>query len=124
MKNINVLVVDDEVDILNLFRTYLSYQGMDVTTAESGNAALALCQKHKFDCIITDERMPDGTGTELLQNLQKIRYQSVIIMVSAFSDTAEEDIIALGASMFITKPPNLKTIRQEIHRLCSGQISA
>ena len=69
-KKTRILVVDDEEDILESLETYFTRKGLDVSTAENGKEALGLYEKGKYDVILTDIRMPEKDGIELLREIK------------------------------------------------------
>ena len=68
LKNIRILLIDDEVLVLRLVTDVLAHLGFtDVTTAETGSDALALICAHEYDIVITDWRIPDCEGIDLIK---------------------------------------------------------
>ncbi|MBS1985050.1 MAG: response regulator [Bdellovibrionales bacterium] len=101
-----ILVVDDEEDLRESLKRKFARHGFNVATAESGNKALQVCQSHAFDVVLTDVRMANGTGIELLDGLKKqfgYRCPAVICM-SAFSDLTTEGAYLKGADALFPKP--------------------
>jgi two-component system NtrC family sensor kinase len=70
-RELRVLVVDDEVEIADLLRTFLEEAGHEVATAESGLVALELLGMAQFDAIVSDLRMPDMDGAELWRHVRE-----------------------------------------------------
>ncbi|MDZ4677176.1 MAG: response regulator [Oligoflexia bacterium] len=99
-----ILIVDDEKEIRVLLSTQLTREGCEVFEAENGKIAQGLIQANKFDIILSDIRMPEVDGIELLKWVKKtsqIRY----ILMTSFSDITEaQQAHALGADEFLTKP--------------------
>jgi len=65
-----ILVVDDEPDLRTLYELTLLRQGFLVDTAEDLTSALACLEHHSFDVVITDMRLPDGLGIDILRHLK------------------------------------------------------
>lgn len=81
-----VLVVDDEIDVMSVAKAYLEYAGYEVTTANSGKLALEILEREQFDLIITDVIMPEMTGFELLEEVEKRFPNLPSIVCSGFSE--------------------------------------
>jgi len=101
----SVLLVDDEQNIIEVLEIVLQEHGMEVFKAASGNAALELLRTREFDLVISDIRMPDLSGVELLREAKRIAPDTVFIMITAFAstDTAIE-ALQYGAYDYLTKP--------------------
>jgi two-component system response regulator PilR (NtrC family) len=112
-----ILIVDDEPNIIEILEIMLLDEGMEVFKSDSGQKALAVLQKRDVDIVISDIRMPDFSGVELLREAKKIAPETVFIMMTAFAGT-ETAIEALqhGACDYITKPFRMEDLRAIIHR--------
>jgi two-component system response regulator HydG len=110
-KNLSILVVDDNFDICDVIKDWLEDEDFTVITSSSGNKAIRLLQKETFDVIISDVKMSDGTGIDLLKGIKDLKlHPKMIIMMTGFSDLAEEDFFSLGATHFYNKPLKLEEI--------------
>ncbi|MFA5984582.1 MAG: sigma-54 dependent transcriptional regulator [Methylococcaceae bacterium] len=111
-----VLIVDDEPDILELLEITLDRMGMAVCCADSVSAAKKLLQTQPFDLCLTDMKLADGNGLELVDHVQAMPTPLPIAVITAHGnmDTA---ILAMkkGAFDFISKPVQLASLRQLIH---------
>jgi len=107
-----VLVVDDEPDLLTLYELTLVREGHSVETAASVSEALEALIRSPFRLVITDMRLPDGSGMDLLRWLEKHRRGERAIVVTAFG-SAENAVEALkvGAFDYLTKPVDLRQFR-------------
>ncbi|MBP1622713.1 MAG: two component, sigma54 specific, transcriptional regulator, Fis family [Acidobacteria bacterium] len=112
-----ILVVDDEPNIIEVLEMVLQDEGMEVLKAGSGQAALALLRDNKVDLVISDIKMPDFSGIELLQEAKPLSPDTVFIMITAFAST-ETAIEALqhGAYDYITKPFKMEGLRAIVRR--------
>lgn len=81
-----VLVVDDEQSILSAIARSLHGQPIQLHFASSGAEALHLCNKERFDIIISDQRMPKMTGTELMAEIRVKQPHSQRVILSAYAD--------------------------------------
>ena len=100
-----ILVVDDELTIRKSIQKRLEKEGYEVTSADNAKDALQLFQENSFDTVISDIRMEEMDGLELLKRLQDQRRDIPVVMVTGAPslDTAQESIKA-GAYDYITKP--------------------
>ncbi|HVF89167.1 MAG TPA: sigma-54 dependent transcriptional regulator [Blastocatellia bacterium] len=99
-----ILVVDDERSMRELLELVLKRQGYSVHTAENGTRALELVRQNVYDLIISDVKMPDINGIELLERVREISPESMVVMITAFAtvDTARR-AFKLGAEDFYIK---------------------
>lgn len=108
----HVLVVDDEPDLRTLYELTLLREGHRVQAAGSLAEAREQLEQHQFDIIITDMRLPDGMGLDLLREITATRRSERSIMITAYG-SAENAVEALkaGAFDYLTKPVDLKQFR-------------
>lgn len=100
-----VLVVDDEMIMRNFLSEALKRKGIDVTTAETGQKALALLEEGSFDLVITDMKMPGITGMDVVRKAKEISPNTLVIVITAYG-TIENAIEAMrsGAFDYLIKP--------------------
>jgi two-component system response regulator AtoC len=113
----HLLVVDDDPVTIDLLREVLSKEGYEVSTALSGEEAIAQGTDHFFDLIITDVRMGEKNGVEVLRFFRKSAPDTTVIMITAFGsiETAIE-AIREGAYDYISKPFKLDEIKLTVRR--------
>src|ERR1043165_9720101 len=102
-----ILIVDDERSIRELLEIFLKKEGFDVTSSSSAEEALHLIKGTEFDLIISDVRVADMTGIDLLREVRSQGFNGQFILLTAFA-TAETAIQALkmGAYDYILKTEN------------------
>ncbi len=112
MSNIQILIVDDELDILQLLKISLERMGLTVFTAETICAAKSELDKTTFHFCLTDMKLPDGNGLELVEYVSE-KYPSTPIAVITAYGTIHHAVEALkkGAFDFITKPISIHVLR-------------
>lgn len=110
-----VLIVDDEPDILELLRLTLSRMGVESHCAETVQQAQELLRGNHFDLCLTDMRLPDGNGIELIRHMQGSYPEIPVAMITAHGnmDSAIEALKA-GAFDFLSKPVELQLLRELI----------
>ncbi len=102
-----LLIVDDDPYVLESISTLLKECGHTVFTCNNGSDAIKMMEKVSFDAVLTDFKMPQVTGVELLQNIHAYNQQIPVIMMTAFAELdVAVDAIKRGAFDFITKPFN------------------
>ena len=110
-----ILVVDDEPDLRTLYELTLLREGYRVEAAGSVAEAWQHLQAAQFDAVITDMRLPDGLGMELLHRLQQAQRSERCLVMTAYG-SAENAVEALkaGAFDYLTKPVDLKQFRTAV----------
>jgi DNA-binding NtrC family response regulator len=113
-----ILVVDDEPIQRELVSGFLKKQGFDVSAAESGVKALELFRQDSIDLILTDQKMPNMSGSDLLQAVRAINPETPVILMTAFgSIEAAVSAIQGGATDYLTKPLNLDELLYRIRQV-------
>lgn len=111
MKQIHILWVDDEIDLLQPHILFLREKGYRVDTATNGEDAIRLAGTHNFDLIFLDEHMPGLSGLETMTQIKTLNAGLPIVMITK---SEEEDIMdeAIGGKIddFLIKPVNPKQI--------------
>ncbi len=117
----SILVVDDEPDLRTLYELTLLREGYRVETAASLGEAREHLQTQRFDVVITDMRLPDGMGMELLQDLRSQQRRERCVVMTAYG-SAENAVEALrsGAFDYLTKPVDLKQFRMVVASAAQG----
>jgi len=108
----HILVIDDEPDLRTLYELTLLREGYRVEAAADLAQARAHLQQRRFDAVITDMRLPDGLGLELLREMvtQQRPERCVVITAHGSAENAVEALKA-GAFDYLTKPVDLKQFR-------------
>lgn len=113
--DVSILVIDDEPDLRTLYELTLLREGYRVETAGCVAEAQALLDECRFAVVITDMRLPDGLGIELLVHLRQARRpeRCVVITAHGSAENAVESLKA-GAFDYLTKPVDLRLFRSVI----------
>src|SRR5262245_37075586 len=113
-----VLVVDDTPLIREHLRIILELDGLEVETAEDGRTALALLRERPYNLLITDLRMPDFSGQELLAAVRSEKLPFGVIVLTGHGDTQVAlDAMKAGADDFVTKPYEPDRLRFLVQRI-------
>src|SRR2546425_3610857 len=110
-----LLVVDDERSMRELLSIVLRREGYDVTLAENGRTAIDALERGRYDLLISDIKMPDMSGVEVLRAAKRIDQDILGIMITAFAsaDTAIE-AMRLGACDYLSKPFDVDLLRMKV----------
>jgi two-component system response regulator PilR (NtrC family) len=110
-----ILIVDDERSMRDVLSIMLKRAGYDVTVAADGAEAIALVEKELFDLVITDLRMPNAGGLEVLKAVKDASPDTVVLIITAFA-SAESAVEAmkLGAYDYLPKPFQVDEVQLKI----------
>jgi two-component system, NtrC family, response regulator PilR len=112
-----ILIVDDEPSMREMLRIVLRRDGYDVVVAENGRQAIEHLQRQPVDLLLSDIRMPDVSGVEVLRTAKDLNRDIVAFMMTAFAstDTAVE-AMRLGAVDYFTKPFSMDELRLKVRQ--------
>lgn len=111
MDNVTILWADDEIELLRPHILFLNEKGYQVTTATSGNDALELFEKNRFDIVFLDENMPGISGLETLTRIKSLRNDVPVVMITKSEEEhIMEDAIGSKIADYLIKPVNPKQI--------------
>lgn len=118
----SILVVDDEPPQLELIGGFLKKQGFEVALAESGERALQRFRQESFDLVLTDQRMPNLSGLDLVKAVRAVNPETAVIIMTAYgSIETAVDAIKAGATDYLTKPLNLDELLHRIEKVREHQ---
>ncbi len=100
-----ILAVDDESVVLDSFRKILVVAGYAIDTVESGREALGLVQKHKYDFVFTDLKMPEMDGLDVVKGVKHFSPETDVVVITGYA-TIESAVNAMkfGAMDYVQKP--------------------
>jgi two-component system, NtrC family, response regulator AlgB len=112
-----LLIVDDEQSIRDSLVTFFELRGHEVSKAGNGVKATMLLAQHQFDLVLTDFRMAEMNGLELLKKIKQIDPDSLVVLMTAYA-TVENAVAAMraGAYDYVTKPFTLEQIQAVAER--------
>ena len=116
MSSPRILIVDDEADLRELLEITLVRMGLDVDSAESLSVARQYLAQREYALVLTDMRLPDGLGIELVQEISALYKNTPVAVITAFG-SADNAVIALkaGAFDYLSKPVGLEQLRAMVH---------
>lgn len=113
-----ILVVDDDVNILRVFKNILEKEGYIVDTAETGKDVIEKIKEEKFSVCLIDVRLPDMDGTELLRKMANDSETIKIIVTGFSSEEVGKKAADYGADDFLVKPVKaeelIATVRERL----------
>jgi two-component system response regulator PilR (NtrC family) len=111
----NILVVDDENSMREFLEIMLNKEGYQVATAAGGGEAIDLLKKSDFDLVITDIRMKEIDGLEVLKRCKELHPHTIVIMISAYASTSTAvEAMKWGAYDYLPKPFKVREIKAVI----------
>ncbi len=111
----DILLVDDEPHILSILAETLTVSGFQVSTRDSGSAALVHLANHQPDLMVTDLRMPGMSGLELIEKARKFIPDTQVVILTGYGDMKSAvDAIRLGAFDYLTKPVDTERLIQTL----------
>ena len=112
-----ILVVDDEPSMREMLRIVLRRDGYDVAVAQNGRQAIEELQQGPFDLLLSDIRMPDVSGVEVLRTAKELNRDIIAFMMTAFASTETAvEAMRLGAVDYFTKPFSMDELRLKIRQ--------
>jgi len=116
-----VLIVDDEPLLCEELQETLEFEGFDVTAVGSVNKALEHCKDTSFDVVVTDLKMPERGGLELLTELKSCDYAAHIYVVSGHgAESSRDQAKELGADDCFAKPLDPEVLIDAINQAVSA----
>lgn len=120
MKKPNLLVVDDDSVTADMIVQALQRENYGITVVHGGEEAIREGSKQKFDLILTDLRMPDATGLDVLEWFRKEQPEAIVVLMTAFgSSSSAIEAMQQGAYDYISKPFNIEELRILIRKALS-----
>jgi DNA-binding NtrC family response regulator len=114
----SVLVVDDEPSMRMALRTNFQREGWFVDIAAGSTEALRKLQSHHFPLVVTDVRMPDGDGLQLMRSLRTSSPSTAVIVLTAFGSVPEAvQAMRGGACDYLTKPISFEELQSAVERV-------
>jgi len=122
MNNYSILIVDDEDAQRSILKGYLEKKGYKIYSASSGTEGIKIVQDNLIDIVLSDYKMPDKTGLEVLESVKKINPEVSFVILTAYG-TIENAVKAmrLGAFDYISKPVDLDELDLMIERIIENK---
>ena len=119
-----ILIVDDDASFRRVVDYTLKEEGYQTTLAEDALTALGKLDESDFSLVITDVRMPQMSGLELLTSIRAIKPEVPVILVTGFASVESAiEAVDLGVSAYIQKPFNTKEFLAKVEQVITGERS-
>jgi formate transporter len=119
-----MLVIDDEVIVLDSCRKVFSSDGYDVTVTASPREGLELAKRSRFDVILCDWMMPEFSGMDVLEELERISPESTVVMISGYPNVVRAtEALKRGAMDYIAKPFTPEEILETVRRATRRKVA-
>jgi len=114
---VRILVVDDEPSMREMLRIVLRRDGYEVLIAENGRDAIEQLRKSSFDMLLSDIKMPDVNGVDVLRAAKEMNREIVAFMMTAYASASTAvEAMRLGAVDYFTKPFSMDELRLKIRQ--------
>jgi CheY-like chemotaxis protein len=114
----HILLVEDHVDTLFVMKRLLESCGHTITTANSVATALSAADANKFNCVISDLGLPDGSGLDLMKQLKARDVTTGIALTGSADDATIQGCLEAGFTKHLSKPVNLSQLKEIIAAVC------
>ncbi|MBN1621961.1 MAG: response regulator [Endomicrobiales bacterium] len=116
MKNVKILIVDDNDDIRTACNAALKTEGYSISQASSGEIAVKLIEQFKYDLVLTDYSMGEVSGLYVLKKAKMVDKECEVIMMTAFAsqDLARQVLKEYTGTSFICKPIKIDELRKAV----------
>jgi two-component system response regulator PilR (NtrC family) len=122
MSEQSVLVIDDEPDICELLSITLARMGLRCDTATSVKQGIAYIEQNNYSLVLSDMRLLDGDGIEIVRYVQRKKPQTPVAVITAYGNVEDAvSTLKAGAFDYISKPVDLKILKELIHTAISLQ---
>ncbi len=109
-KEVEILVVEDDIDINNLLCNILKKNGYKVRGAFSGSEALMCIEQFNYDIVLLDLMLPGVTGEELIQEVRKQKFMPIIVISAKTAQEDKINVLKCGADDYVTKPFDINEV--------------
>ena len=121
----NILAIDDNEDILSLLETVLTSKGHDFTQALNGKDGVKLIEEQNFDAILLDLAMPEFSGIDVIESLEKngrIKNQKIILFTASSATDKEIDALLKhdGIKLCIRKPADIDLLMNKVEEVAKS----
>jgi CheY-like chemotaxis protein len=109
-----ILIVEDEPVVLEILSEGFKAQGHRVLVASSGNEAIEILRKEKLDIVLSDLKMPNGNGMDVLNFVKTMKPLPIFFFLTGQSEYTAAECIAAGARNYFPKPFDIKKLISQI----------
>ena len=119
---IPMLVLDDDPIVLRSLTEFLTLEGYHVRSAQTLAEAMEFLERERFRIVMTDVRLPEGSGFDLLQRIRALNLSTAVIMLTGYGSIQDAvRAIKMGAFDYVTKPISDDEVNLAIERALQQQ---
>ncbi len=123
MNKLSILLIDDEESILISLKSFLQRRGHIIYTANNGAKGIEIINENVIDLVLTDYRMPEKNGLEVLEETKQINPNIDVVIITAFGNIDDAvGIMKSGAYDYLTKPIDLDELENMIKRISEKRL--
>src|SRR5690606_1941258 len=120
-----ILIIEDDVSFCLMLKTFLTKKGFEVFNAFSFKEAETILNEKKIDLVLTDVRLPDSDGIQILQFIKEVNPAIQVILMTGYTDIKTAvNVMKMGAFDYVAKPINsdeiLHTIKKALETESTG----
>lgn len=120
-KHLLILICEDDLQVSDVLRRFLIRSGFQVDVVSDFQGARDLLLEKRYDLLLTDQRLPNGSGLDLLHEIHEKNINVKVIMMTGYPDMLEqEEAFKLGVVSYLSKPLELDTLLSKIRRALRG----
>ncbi len=116
-RRLRILLAEDHADTSKVLKLLIKSWGHDVETAGSVAQAVGLAKLDRFDVLLSDIGLPDGTGLDLIRQVREFSQIPAIALTGYGTDEDIAATLAAGFNAHLTKPTDLQQLKDSIHQL-------
>jgi DNA-binding response OmpR family regulator len=117
LKDISVLIVDDEESICDILKEELILFGANASIAKSGEQAYEMLKKENYHYVITDIKMPNGDGISLIKKInENLNYKPKIYICTGYHTLTNEEIKSLNITSVLEKPFSINEFLRSLYK--------
>jgi len=115
-----ILAIDDNEDITELLDTVLTAMGHKIITTNDGKEGLKLIQENSYDIILLDIAMPNFSGIDIINSLEKektLKNHKIVLFTASIKDEVLDELLKKGIRGVIQKPIEVEQLEKQINKL-------
>ncbi len=117
-----ILIIDDEESFCQNLKPFLERKNYEVICSYTGKEGLEVFKKEKPPLVFLDYYLEEGlTGDKILEEIKKINPSCRVVLITGSPEDLSEALLKKGASLYLSKPLNLSTLKEVLERLTQGK---
>lgn len=113
----SILIIDDEVEILSLFKTLFESRDFRVVITDKGDEAIKIAGRQNFSFVLADLKMPGIDGIQLIKLIQEQQPEAKIMVMTGYGRQVQQELEKIGITEFIVKPIDFDVFFDKIQKM-------